>query len=354
MRILDRYIAAAILRAALVVGLAAAGLSLVSSFLGEADNIGSGDYGLLALSLYALLKLPGHLHSVLPIIALLGSLLGLGGLAAGSELTVVRAAGVSILRLAWSVAKVGLLLALVAVVLGEWLAPRATGYAETLREQARHGERVQALEGGLWLREDGATVRIDGTLSTEVLVGVAVYRSGGDGKLESILRAERAVYEDGHWWLEQVAITRFGEAGLAADRVARMPWQVALQPEFLRLTIVNPEELSSLGLYRYIGYLERNNVAAEPYRLALWRNLVNPLLVLVMTVFALPFTFGALRSGGAGQRLFVGGLAGLVFFTVNEIVTAGGQVYGLPPWLAAAAPTLALAAATIVWLRRLR
>ena len=54
---------------------------------------------------------------------MIGALLGLGSLARGSELTVMRAAGISVWRIAGSVAMAGLLLVLLAVLCGEFLAP---------------------------------------------------------------------------------------------------------------------------------------------------------------------------------------------------------------------------------------
>ena len=127
----------------------------------------------------------------------------------------------------------------------------------------------------------------------------------------------------------------------------------ALVDDVLELAVIEPSELSSAGLWRYINYLDRNQINAEDYRLALWRNIVNPITVWVLVVFALPFAFGSLRSAGAGQRLFVGGLVGLIFFLVNEIVAATGPVYGVAPWLAASLPTALLAVGTFIWMRRL-
>lgn len=354
MKVLDRYILATILRAAAVVAVAVVGLSLVSTFVGDADNMDKGSYGLIDLTIYSFLKMPDHVHTVLPVIALLGALLGLGGLAAGSELVVIRSAGVSIARLAGSVALAGLVFAAVAVVLGEWAGPVASRSAETFRDAARYGEAMQSVEGGWWLRAAGDTVRIDGSLSEDVMVGVRIYRRGDQGRLRSVLRAGAARFQNGHWVLQDVAVTRFGPKGTVAEQVERMAWNVDIEPAFLRLTVIEPQELASLGLFRYIEYLERNGVAADPYRLALWRNLVTPFTALVLTVFALPFTFGALRSAGAGQRLFLGGLAGLIFFMLNEIAASSGQVYGLPAWLAASWPTGLLAVITFFWLRRLR
>src|SRR5256884_4335636 len=63
-------------------------------------------------------------YELLPITVLIGSLLGLGSLARGSELTVVRASGVSIARLAGTALMAALLLIGIEVLLGEFLAPQ--------------------------------------------------------------------------------------------------------------------------------------------------------------------------------------------------------------------------------------
>jgi len=132
-----------------------------------------------------------------------------------------------------------------------------------------------------------------------------------------------------------------------------MALDIPIDPKILALAVVQPDELSSVGLWQYIGYLDANNINAADYKLALWRNIVAPFTVWTLVVFALPFAFGSLRSASAGQRLFVGGLIGLLFFLNNEIIASTGPVYGVPPWIAASLPTVLLAIGTGWWLRRL-
>ena len=103
MKLIDRYISRTILVATAVVAIVVSALVALSAFIGEADNIGEGNFGIVQVIVYTLLKMPGHLYLVMPVVALLGSLLALGALAAGSELIVVRASGVSMRRLVVSV-----------------------------------------------------------------------------------------------------------------------------------------------------------------------------------------------------------------------------------------------------------
>lgn len=353
MKLLDRYIVRAIVQATAVVGLVVAALALVMGFIGEADRLGDGDYGLWRLFQYILLTLPEDLSLVFPVIALLGALTALGNLAAGDELVVMRASGVSVARLGGSVLRAGLLMALVSVLLGEFLAPRGVQIGDALRDIARHGHQRHSVGDGLWLRDGRDYVRIGGALSADRVVDVTLYRRDATGRLTELVSAARAELHPDGWRLADATVTRIGDDGVELERHERLDVPISLRSDLLEFAVTKPDELATYRLYRYVRYLERNGVATGEYRLTMWRNIMAPVTALVLTLFALPFAFGTLRNAGAGQRLFAGGLVGLVFFMINEITMAGGQVAGLPSWLAASLPTAVLLAGTLYWLRRL-
>ena len=79
-------------------------------FVGQINDIGIGDYGVNQAIQYTLLKLPSSIFQLMPIIILIGSLLGLGLLSKNSELIVLLSSGVSIQRLGMSVFSSGLIL----------------------------------------------------------------------------------------------------------------------------------------------------------------------------------------------------------------------------------------------------
>ncbi len=90
--ILNQYLMRTILASTalvLVVLLALAGLF---EFIAELDDT-RGDYQTPRVILYTLLRLPQLAFEMLPVAALIGALLGLGALAANSEIVVMRSAG---------------------------------------------------------------------------------------------------------------------------------------------------------------------------------------------------------------------------------------------------------------------
>ena len=104
MNLLDRYVIRAMLGGVFVVLAVLLALSALFLFANQQDDIGIGTYTALDAFWFVLLNLPQQVFELMPIGVLIGALLGLGTLARGSELTVMRAAGISVWRIAGSVA----------------------------------------------------------------------------------------------------------------------------------------------------------------------------------------------------------------------------------------------------------
>src|ERR1700742_4511749 len=100
MTVLDRYIVRSILGFVLLAETVLLILGGLVIFIDQQDDIGVGQYGTLNALMVTLLTLPQQTYELLPVTALIGSLLGLGQLARGSELVVIRATGVSTQRIA--------------------------------------------------------------------------------------------------------------------------------------------------------------------------------------------------------------------------------------------------------------
>ena len=71
-----------------------------------------------------------------------------------------------------------------------------------------------------------------------------------------------------------------------------------------------------------------------------------------MLILAIPFVFGNLRSGSMGLNLFIGIMAGLLFYTLNKAFGYIVLGYGVPPIVGAAFPTVILFLAAFVMYRR--
>lgn len=354
MKILNRYLAQSILASTLLVmGMLIALFSFIQ-FVDALGDIGKADYQLGDAVRYVLLSLPRQAYEIFPMAALLGTTLGLSALAADAELVAMRAAGVSVLRIVGAAMRVGLVLAVLVVVVGEFLLPETERMAEQGRAVALKIRIKQQNDFGLWLRDGPAYVHVGEVLPDLSLLKVDIYQFDDQDHLRQHTSAERGRFDDRRWWLDDVHESTLTQDRVQSRKLPEQEWASAITPELLKVFTVRPEGLSVLQLRQYIGHLEQNHQNTGPYALAFWQKLVSPLATVVMMVLAIPFVFGQQRSGGIGARLFTGIVLGLAFFVVSRGFGYFGLLYGIPAVVGAVLPTVLFFGSALIMLRRVR
>ena len=83
------------------------------------------------------------------------------------------------------------------------------------------------------------------------------------------------------------------------------------------LAATDPQLLTLHGLAAYIDHLRRNNLETASYEIGYWSRIARLFAVVVVTLLALPFVFGPLRTTGAGTRTVIGVMLGVVFFLIT-------------------------------------
>ncbi|NNC24436.1 LPS export ABC transporter permease LptG [Salinisphaera sp. USBA-960] len=354
MTLIDRYIARTIFAATAVVAVVIIALMMLIGVINQLDEIGQGNYHVIAMLGVVMLQLPSRILLTLPAIVLLGALAGLGSLASHSELIVIRGAGLSMRRLAGSVAIIGAILAAITLAISTYIAPRAQTAALSVQHTALNGgENSGALGSGIWLRQKDKVFNFGHVLPDGRLTGIHVYQFDSGGGIGKIVASDKGRVKKNQLVLDNPRITKLSTQRVTTEHPDRRAMPVTIDQHILKLAVTAPSQLTIVGLHHYIQFLEANDVDATRYRLAFWQQVATPITAFVLAIFALPFAFGALRDAGAGQRLFIGGLGGLAFVLLHRIVAAMAPVYGVWPPLAALLPTLVLASATAIWIRRL-
>ena len=354
MKLLDLHIGKTVIGGALLVMCVLLSLFVFIEFISELDRIGQGNYTAWMALKYVLFSVPRLAYELMPLAALLGSLIGLGLLASNNELVVMRACGVSVARIGWAAVKAGLLLVVFSVWLGEWVVAEAEEYAANSRATALSGQTSLRTQSGFWTRDGASFINVTAVQPGGELAGVEIYEFGEDRALRRISRARSAVYEDGRWLLRNVVRSTIDAGGVTTERIRRVQWESRLEPGLLEVIAIKPSSLSISGLYRYIGYLRDNALDTARYEVEFWTKLMLPFATGVMVFAALPFVFGPLRSVGVGQRMLVGILVGLGFYLLNQAAAYAGLVYGLNAALAGVLPTALLLAGSLLVMRRLR
>ncbi|VVN36739.1 LPS export ABC transporter permease LptG [Pseudomonas fluorescens] len=348
---LDRYIGSSVFMAILAVLGIILGLATLFAFIDEMGDV-SDTYTLVDVLSYVLLTAPRRMYDMLPMAALIGCLIGLGSLASNSELTIMRAAGVSIGRIVWAVMKPMLVLMLAGVLVGEYVAPPAESAAQANRSLAQGSGDAQSAKHGLWHRQGDEFIHVNSVQPNGILYGVTRYRIDSERHLLSASFAKRAEFDKDHWLLTDVTTTVFHERSTEVVSHPSEPWGVALSPQLLNTVVMVPESLSISGLWSYIHYLADQGLNNGRYWLAFWVKVLQPLVTAALVLMAISFIFGPLRSVTLGQRVFTGVLVGFTFRIVQDLLGPSSQVFGFPPLLSVVVPAGICAVAGLWLLRR--
>ena len=356
MSLLARYLTRQVLMASGFILLALLVLFAFFDVMQELGSLGRNDYGLGQAIVVVLLGLPGHLYEILPVAALIGTLFALSRLVGNSEFAVMRVSGLSSWRVAGYFSVIGVLLSLLLLVLGEFVAPWSEQAAQRYKLAATHSVVAQQFRSGLWVKDGSSFINVREVMPDNTLRGFEIYGFKADGSLDWIRAAEQADWRGGQTWdLQGVMETHFGDDGIRAVRTERQDWQSVLTPDILSVLLIAPEKMSARTLWRYVAHLKENKQKASRYELALWTKFISPFVIPIMMLIAMPFAIQGPRAGGTSTKLFIGILAGLGFHLLSRLFGHLGLLNDWPAVVVSILPLLiflAIALTGIRWVDR--
>lgn len=353
MTLLENYIVRQIVSGLLI---AAAILLPLFSFLDlieQLDDVGEGFYKSKDAFMYVGYLLPRRFIQLAPFIALLGTVIGLGRLAVNLELMTMRAAGLSPMRISFTVFKVGLLLLILIGVLEQVIAPELQQKAIAHRAEALAQSTELGKDLGTWTRDKHRILRIAESPQGSLMRGVEIILIDDNNQLLKHLFAEYAeIKTEKKWELSNVTLKVFRERNVETSHIDFMSWEPFLDSEQMSTLNRPPESLSPLDLYKYVSYLRDTGQQSDPYELALWRKFGSGLVTIAMVMLSVPFVFGSVR-GGIANRLVLAGITGICVYLLDQIVANVGLLLNFSFPLVALAPGLLLIWLAIAWLQRL-
>jgi lipopolysaccharide export system permease protein len=324
-------------------GLAAL-LTVFDSLAHGSEFVAGARNPLLPMVYYALLRFPAILLFVLPFSVLIGALITYGSLSAQREIVALEAAGFTLSRISgiFAVAVAGL--GVLAFWVGDRVLPPAFQSLEQWEQRGYRGLPDWDLEARQpeWLASGAYLVQLSGVSEDGAIVeSPTVLRLNDEGLMTLYARAERAVYQSEGWEFQQVTEQVLG-TGQSRNWAAR-PVELGLKPHNISLLNASVEALRFRQL-RLLGsgQVETPNESPRYYRLAAYRRMAQPLGAVVLLLFAAPTA----RWSRGGSRVAVSAMAlaaGFLFFVVERLCLAMGEVGSVPAMLAAFGPHLLFA-----------
>lgn len=329
-------------------------LALYSFFevIDQVGDLGHGGFNGIKMMQYVLMQMPTHAYELMPLAVLIGGLIALSQLASGSELTVIKASGLSTKKLLLILIQFGLIFTLLTAVLGEWIGPSLSQQAENLKNKALHGK-ITTTENGLWLKEQNNIINVREMLPDHTLLGVKIWQYNDRYELTQAGEAESAVLNpDGSWQLKNIRYSTLGADRVTVTTAAEQRWTIDLDSHLLDALLVEPEQMSLSELTTYIAHLKNNRQQTQAYAIAWWHKVMYPIATLVMALVAYAFTPQTTRHGNMGLKLFGGICLGLLFHFAGRLFGFTSQLYGVPAFLAGTLPTVMFALLAVYLIRR--
>ena len=336
---LMRYISREILATSVLMLVALLALFGFFDLIRELDDLGRGTYRLGSMLGYVSLMLPSHTYVLLPAAGLMGTLFALARMSEQSEITVMRASGLSLAQLALHVAGTGVALAIATVVVGELVSPYTEEAATALRLKATRAIVAREFRSGFWVKDDRSFVNIQDVTPDTVLLNLKIYEFDPSYRLTAISRAERGTYlGPNRWSLSNVELTRFAGDRAILEKLPQAVWNSVLTPDILSVLKIVPERMSAVNLRSYIEHLRENRQKATRYEIAFWNKLLYPLAAIVMMVLAIPFAISSARAGSVGVKIVMGIMLGLGFHFAGRLFAHKGQLNDWPALFSAGLP----------------
>jgi lipopolysaccharide export system permease protein len=337
--ILDRYLIAELGGPSLF-GLSAFTLIFVATQILAIGRLVSEEHApLWAAVEYFLWDMPAYLLLVIPMAMLLGTLLAMQRLSSESEITAMRAGGISLSRIVAPLLIVGLVVSLFSLMVQELFVPFANDKASYVKQQAiEHGSPASSnLQAVIPIPGGGKQVTIAGglDLETQTLLNVTVIRYDAKQKPQDLVVADRARYVAPTWTFENSTTYHFNPDGSTVTQTApqmivdigERPNQIAKQS----LQLTDAEQLSRAEIKARLDSGQLAPQQQRSFSATYASKLARPFAAFVFTLIAVPFGLRPVRGGGTGLGF---GLAVAIVFVYYVISTIFLSVGSAATWLA--------------------
>jgi LPS export ABC transporter permease LptG len=341
--LLDQYVSRAYLRVAGIAFVALLSLFYISTFLDKSDKIFKGQApasSVLALLVY---MTPQFVYFVIPIAALLSVLVTFGALSRTSELTVMKACGISLYRVALPVIALSLMFSAVIFGLEQRLLARANRRAEVLDAQIRgRAPRIFDAMNRRWVVSRDGDVYHFRLFDPErdELSALTIYTPRTEKwALSTMTYADRAQYRQQAWrapsgWVQDFTVDPPQWTGFKDRRLPDLE-----PPDYFESEQPIAEMMTVPQLRRYVQELSASGLNVTTQAVELQRKLAFPFVTLVMTLLAVPFGVSMGRRGTL-YGIGIGIVMALSYWILSSVFVAIGKGGLLDPMLAGWAPNI--------------
>ena len=334
--------------------LALASLFLFFDFIQELSGRSAIKSNLNFIMATVFLKVPDRLYELLPLAVLIGALVTFSSLSQASEYAVIRASGGSARSFLFILGLNGMVFAVLAFLIGEFMAPEANRIARDLKlSQSENKIALKSFRSGYWIKDGNSFVNIRSVDSPSLLNNISIVFVDGGSRVVSRISAGSAVYKvDSGWILKNVTEYIFSSDRIVTKRKDELLWETDLVPETLKLLGVSRNQMSFYQLIANVGYLKEIGQNYSAVESILWSKVAHPLTVAALALLGFVAAEMQSRSRSLGVVLFLGVISGVGIYFLNKFMFSLGSISGWPPQVYALLPVFVILITTFGWVRK--
>ena len=318
----------------LVVFLVFFGLEFIFRVLDEA-KFPQAAYTTEEIILVSISGMPRRLYLDLPLMILIAVAAGLGGLAQSTELTILRAAGLSIPRIFLKIVLVLSPVLVGSIVIAEFGMPEAESFSQALKDVNTPAGKKDSV----WTRESGRYIFVEGEPDGAVRLWRQIEMTDSRDTIKQVTTSRNVFFDGQQVQLANSSVLTFETDQILAER-ADIVQPTNLTKRQIRWLVQRPDALSLTGLWDASRYLEREGLNARTHSQPFWQRILLPITLVALALLASATAFGSMRSLGMSTRIFLAILIGLGFKYAMDVASPLIFILGGHPSLATILPLL--------------
>ncbi len=344
MNIKDRYIAKTLLSFTLTVLLVWLSIYSFFNFLEEVNSVGTADYTSFQAMKYIALKMPDVIYNHATSVILLGCVLGMGHLATTNQIVVMRISGISILKMTIFTIKIALYFVFFTIIIGEFIVPFSTAYAEKERSQALGISSVSSNQEGFWIKDGENFINVKRNLDGKFFIDVNIFEVNQSNSIKSVTSAENAKFDGNSLQMINSNIYKIDNSkdvdNILIKNIKSHSEPVSFNNDLIEDLKKSPEDLTTLKIIKQIKYLSDNKLRSDFFEVELYKRFIKPFTLVAMIIIGMLFIFGANRSVTLGRKIFFGVAIALSFELFARISSAVSIGFEFNPVMISILPTL--------------
>jgi lipopolysaccharide export system permease protein len=294
----------------------------------------------------------------LPYAVLLATLLTLGMLSRHSEITAMKAGGISLYRITLPLLFIALIISFLSFLGNEYLVPFSNQRVRYLLSVEVRKEKPSSFFKNykIWYRGDHHIFNIQ-LLDPQkkVLEGFTLYQLDDSFRCIKRIDARKARWVNGKWRLYDGAMRDFDERGsIRMIPFEEMEYSLPENWESFQTIDRQSEEMSYTELRTYIHKIQSAGYDATRYVVDFYSKYSYPLLNLIMVLIGVPFALKTGRSGGVALSIGLSVMVGFAYGVTFYVFISFGRSGILSPLLSSWTPTLLFGLAGIFTLMSVR